>query len=406
MVEDDQGLRQRNARVLIDSGYVVETAKDGAAAWEVLTANRYDLLITDNNMPKMSGMELLKKLRSARMEMPVIMATGMLPTRELAQNPRLEPVVMLAKPYATGELLEKVKAVLDEAFVKCEPARAAPEHNDAWAFSVERYTASRKLEWDTFVGTARNATFLFYRDYMDYHCDRFTDHSLMIWNDRALVAVLPANLTASGTLNSHEGLTYGGLVVPRAATLCDVLACFHAALRDLSRRGISKLLLKPVPGFYNTLPNDDVSYALFLLDARLYRRETSTAVSQTDPLPIRKHHQRLIKKAINLGVRIAPEASFQPFWERVLVPQLAARYGARPVHTLPEITLLASRFPGQIKQFSAYCGDEIIAGATIYETPTVAHVQYSAVTEEGRRTGAQACLFGSLHRAIQTQAVF
>jgi hypothetical protein len=168
-----------------------------------------------------------------------------------------------------------------------------------------------------------------------------------------LVAVLPANLNADGTLISHEGLTFGGLVVSREARLGDVLACFHMVLHYLSQRQISKLLYKRVPGFYNTLPDDDVAYALFLLDARLYRRDCSAAVSQADRLPFRKGHRSLIKKAISLGVRIVQETSFQPFWERVLVPQLAARYRIKPVHTLEEITLLASRFPEQIKQFSA-----------------------------------------------------
>jgi acetyltransferase-like isoleucine patch superfamily enzyme len=302
--------------------------------------------------------------------------------------------------------LEAVKAVLPTEFVKSDAPRAAPKHNDDGTYSVERYTAGRKQEWDTFVGAAKNATFLFHRDYMDYHSDRFADHSLMISHDHALVAVLPANLNAGGTLISHGGLTYGGLLVSRAATLGDVLGCFHAVLRALSQSQIPKLLFKPIPAFYNTLPGDDVAYALFLLDARLYRRETSTAVSQKDRLPLRKHHQRLIKKAISSGVRIVQETSFQPFWERVLVPQLAARYGAHPVHTLQEITLLASRFPGQIKQFSAYRGDEIVAGTTIYETPTVAHAQYSAVTENGRQSGAQAWLFGSLIEQYKDKRFF
>jgi len=166
------------------------------------------------------------------------------------------------------------------------------------------------------------------------------------------------------------------------------------------------LLLKPIPSFYNTLPNDDVAYALFLLEARLYRRDTSTAISQTDRLPVRKHHQRLVKKAISQGIHIVQEVSFRPFWELVLTPQLAARYGAKPVHTLEEITLLASRFPEQIKQFSAYYQDDIVAGATIYETPTVAHVQYSAVTEKGRQTGAQACLFSELIEQYKSKRFF
>ena len=159
-------------------------------------------------------------------------------------------------------------------------------------------------------------------------------------------------------------------------------------LHYLSQNRIFKLRYKRIPGFYNTLPDDEVTYALFLLEARLYRRDCASAVSLEDRLPICRGRKGLIKKATSLGIRIVQEASFKPFWERVLTPQLAERYGVKPVHTLEEITLLASRFPKQIKQFSAYCDDEILAGTTIYETPTVAHAQYGAVTEKGRQLGA------------------
>jgi acetyltransferase-like isoleucine patch superfamily enzyme len=299
-----------------------------------------------------------------------------------------------------------VKDVLHARFAKNNHPGAAPKYCDVGAFSVERYTASRKLEWDKFVSAARNATFLFSRDYMDYHRDRFADHSLMIFNDHSLVAVLPANLNANGALISHEGLTYGGLVVSRAAKLADVLAYFYVVLRYLSQRQISKLLYKRIPAFYTPLPDDESAYALFLLDARLYRRDCATVVSQADRLPFRRDRRCLIKKAVSLGIRIVQETSFQPFWEKVLVPQLAARHGVKPVHTLEEITLLASRFPEQIKQFSAYCGDEIVAGTTIYETPTVAHAQYGAVTEKGRQMGAHACLFSSLIEQYQDKRFF
>src|SRR6185312_14851566 len=194
VVDDDVVIRKLNAEVLNRSGYEVDTAEDGAAGWETLLANNYDLMITDNNMPKMTGIELLKKLRSAHKGLPVITATGTLPTQELAQNPWLEPVATLLKPYRADRLLETVKDVLHATSLKTDHPRALPQHNGARSFSVERYTASRKLEWDTFVSAAKNATFLFSRDYMDYHSDRFNDHSLMIFNGRALVAVLPANL--------------------------------------------------------------------------------------------------------------------------------------------------------------------------------------------------------------------
>ena len=406
VVEDDREQRQTNAMVLAFTGYTVDVAEDGAAAWEAVQASRYDLLITDNHMPRLTGLELLKELRSAGMKLPVIMATGKLPAEELAQNPWLEPVALLAKPYVPEQLLEKVKTVLHTAPTNISPSRVAPKQNAAGTFLVEQYSAGDKQEWDRFVGAAKNATFLFARDYMDYHSDRFTDHSLMVFKDDELVAVLPANLKADGTLVSHEGLTFGGLVVACPATLESVLACFHVVLRHLNQSGISKFIYKRIPGFYNTLPDDDVAYVLFMLDAKLQRRDCSATISQANRLPFRRGHKYLIKKAAHHEVRMVQETSFQPFWEQVLAPQLATRYGARPVHTLEEITLLASRFPEQIKQFSAYCGDEIVAGTTIYETPTVAHAQYGAVTEKGRQIGAQAFLFSSLIERYKDKRFF
>ena len=92
-------IRKLCTRVLRDFGYQTETANDGAAAWKALQANVYDLLITDNNMPRVSGVELVKKVRSARMALPVILVSGNLPTGELESNPWLQPVATLAKPF-------------------------------------------------------------------------------------------------------------------------------------------------------------------------------------------------------------------------------------------------------------------------------------------------------------------
>jgi DNA-binding response OmpR family regulator len=115
VVEDDPDIRQLNTEVLIDSGYQVDAAEDGAVAWQALDMNSYDLLITDNNLSKVSGVELLMKLRSARMTIPVIMATGTLPQKEFARYPWLQPDATLLKPYTVEEFLGTVKKVLQEA---------------------------------------------------------------------------------------------------------------------------------------------------------------------------------------------------------------------------------------------------------------------------------------------------
>jgi DNA-binding response OmpR family regulator len=115
LVDDEVLICQVCTRVLRDVGYQTETAKDGAVAWKALQAKSFDLLITDNNMPRVSGVELVKKVRSAHMALPVIMVSGNLPTRELDRNPWLQPVATLAKPFTGDELLGTVKKVLRES---------------------------------------------------------------------------------------------------------------------------------------------------------------------------------------------------------------------------------------------------------------------------------------------------
>ena len=115
LVDDDQANRTLNARLLVRSGYQVDTAEDGQAGWEALQANRYDLLITDNTMPRLSGLELLKKLRSAQMMLPVVLASGTLGIAELKRNQWLRIAATVWKPFTSGQLLEAVKEALGAA---------------------------------------------------------------------------------------------------------------------------------------------------------------------------------------------------------------------------------------------------------------------------------------------------
>jgi hypothetical protein len=214
--------------------------------------------------------------------------------------------------------------------------------------SVCRYHPRLKHQWDSFVQGAGNSTFLFQRDYMDYHRDRFADHSVMVYRGEDLVAVLPANIRPDGTLVSHEGLTYGGLVIPKSGKLTETVCAFHAVLLELQRQRISKLHYKRMPSFYSGRPDDDLAYCLFLLDARLYRRDCSLVIALGNRVPPQKRRNRQARKAIRAGLSISQDYSFLPFWEQVLGPRLHERYGVQPVHSSAEIGLLARRFPENI----------------------------------------------------------
>jgi DNA-binding response OmpR family regulator len=115
VVEDDRDIRQINAIVLHRAGYYVDTAEDGVSGWKALKASHYDVLITDNNMPMVTGLELIKKLRSEEMPLSVILASGTVPTEELERHPWLQVDAVLLKPYTAEAVLDSVKKVLDEA---------------------------------------------------------------------------------------------------------------------------------------------------------------------------------------------------------------------------------------------------------------------------------------------------
>jgi two-component system cell cycle sensor histidine kinase/response regulator CckA len=112
VVDDDISVRQLTTQMLIRFGYQVDAAEDGAAGWEALLAKRYDLLITDNSMPKVTGIEMVKKLHAAHMDMPIIMATAVLPQEEFILHPWLQAVPTLLKPFRGAELLSAVRKAL------------------------------------------------------------------------------------------------------------------------------------------------------------------------------------------------------------------------------------------------------------------------------------------------------
>ena len=94
------------------SGYQVEGVKDGVEGLEELLTCDYDLVITDNTMPRMTGIQMIAKLYAARLSLPVIMATGQLPVHEFASRPWLTPDATLQRPFSNDDLLATVKKVL------------------------------------------------------------------------------------------------------------------------------------------------------------------------------------------------------------------------------------------------------------------------------------------------------
>jgi DNA-binding response OmpR family regulator len=152
MVEDDLDILQLCSEVLIDSGYRVDTAEDGEAGWRMLHAVRhgstsYDLLITDNIMPKLSGIELIKKLRSVHMTLPVILASGAAPidTECLHLAESLKLASILPKPFSPGRLAQTVKEVLRRSTVIANGDSSCPKAMNAPGAGEDESAKTRLL---------------------------------------------------------------------------------------------------------------------------------------------------------------------------------------------------------------------------------------------------------------------
>ena len=260
--------------------------------------------------------------------------------------------------------------------------------------TVIPYNSRLKEEWDSFVEKSRNGTFLHKRGYMEYHSDRFADHSLMFYNCDVPVAVLPAHIK-DNCLCSHNGLTYGGLLLTEGTTAETVLDIFEA-LREYLIFGtdIDTIIYRPTPHIYHNYPCEEDLYALFRYGAKLTECKISSVVKMSNPLPAKG--RRKLTNAMRERLHIVEDSNFAAFWP-VLQDRLKEKYGVSPVHSLEEIEMLHSRFPRNILLFRVTNDtDETLGGVVIYITGRTVHTQYIGTNNEGRRIGVLDYLYGYL----------
>lgn len=228
---------------------------------------------------------------------------------------------------------------------------------------------------------------MFYRDYMDYHSESFKDHSLMIYNSKdKLIALLPAN-KVDRVIHSHQGLTFGGFIVDDKIKTTEMLEVFITVKSFLRDAGIEKLIYKCIPYIYHDKPSEEDRYALFVNDASLVRRDVTSTIDLYEPPRYSKGRKWSINKAKKENILVCESSDYAAFWE-LLETVLQENHSAKPVHTLDEIKLLASRFPNNIRLFLAKKDSVILSGAIIYENKNIAHTQYLANSNEGRDVGA------------------
>lgn len=260
---------------------------------------------------------------------------------------------------------------------------------------VKPYSHDKKESWNEFIKNSKNGLFMFDRNYMEYHSDRFRDNSFMFYDDKGeLLALLPASLNGD-ELRSHGGLTYGGFITDEKMKQHKMLECFEALKQYMQENKISKLIYKVVPYVFHKQPAQEDLYALFRNDAKLLKIEPSTVVFLNNPLKMPKGRKAQISRARREGVVIEPSDDFDTFID--LENSVLGKYhNAKAVHTAEELKLLKSRFEKEIQLWVAKLDGEVIAGTLLFVYENAVHTQYLAANDTSRTVGGLDLLIKTL----------
>ena len=258
---------------------------------------------------------------------------------------------------------------------------------------VVRYDPTKEQTWNGFRTQSINGTFMFDRSYMDYHSDltemfdeRFVDHSLLFYDNSSLVAILPAN-ERNNSLVSHEGLTFGGLLIPKDLKTPKLLRIFEALRTYLRDCDLERIDYKCIPHIYHDFPASADRYALFRNDAELYRRDISSVIPVTGEHKFPRRRRRELNKANDTGLQVERTDKLDAFWE-VLQDNLEREHGTTPVHSVSEMEYLKENFPKNIELFGCFHNGRMLSGALMYESSRTARLQYLATTVEGMDLGS------------------
>ena len=252
---------------------------------------------------------------------------------------------------------------------------------------IQRYDPTHKEEWNQFLQQAYHTSFLFNRDFMDYHADRFVDHSLMYYEKDVLVGILAANEVGQ-TLIVHQGLSYGSFILKEndeklfKRFLEEVIGYLHQLHFQTLRY---KALPFPFHGS-KIDPFDVLEKGSAAIQS--VQEDVTTLVDLHQPLSFANNKKKSIRRAQNVGLSIVEEASFTDFWEAILIPNLKERHGVSPTHSVTEIALIKANFSENILQFNVYEEEVLLAGATLFIHERIVHTQYLSANDRGKQIGA------------------
>lgn len=264
---------------------------------------------------------------------------------------------------------------------------------------VKLYNQSYFKIWNDFVSESKNGTFLFNRNFQEYHSDRFEDFSLLVFNSsNKLISLLPLNIEKN-KVYSHRGLTYGGFIINSNLGTSEMLQVFDCVLSFLRNKKIESILYKAVPHIYHVQPSEEDLYGLFKNEFKLVRRDVSSTIN-LGSTNIKGQKQNGYRRAIKEGLKFEETSDCTSILE-VANENLKKKYGTKAVHSIKEMNLLKKHFKANIKFFNICFNGEIEGGVILFITKKVVHTQYIATTTIAKRKRALDFIIVSIYKQFQ-----
>ncbi|EHA1124986.1 methicillin resistance protein [Vibrio navarrensis] len=250
------------------------------------------------------------------------------------------------------------------------------------------------FEWDEFVARSHKSTFMHTRNFLNYHKNRYDDHSVMVYKDDNLVAIFPAAKYGEFTIVSHIGATYGGLVYDERIYGNVTVSILLEIRKYYFGLGFTEIIYKVTPSLYHSVGDDDDIYALFRLGASLERVDINAYIDISNRLRVSNQRKRNFKKALKNGISL--HVGFDNILEfyEILSTNLESKYDSRPVHSVSELKDLNQRFPGNLElQVIKNTRGQVISGVLFFNINNVKHAQYIASSSIGYELGGLDYLF-------------
>jgi hypothetical protein len=177
-----------------------------------------------------------------------------------------------------------------------------------------------------------------------------------------------------------------------------------AIIRHYAQAGYRRLLYKPLPFIYASVPSQDDLYALFRLGGRRVRCDLSCCIDLEARRPLNERRRRALKKA-RTAITLSSDPKLLDELYCVIAQNLVRKHHARPVHSPAELTLLHARFPQEIQVRCALMGGVVEAGVVFFNADRVWHAQYIAASEAAYEVSALDAVFDvAIAEAHQTGA--